>query len=53
MKVFCFHMINMIVLSFLMTWYLGERFLGDGDLFLGAGEAEAFLRGEGDSLGGA
>jgi len=32
---------------------LGERFLGDGDLFLGAGEAEAFLRGEGDSLGGA
>ena len=42
-----------IILSFLMRWYLGERFLGDGDLFLGAGEAEAFLRGEGDSLGGA
>ena len=31
---------------------LGERFLGDGDLFFGAGEGEAFLRGEGDSLCG-
>ena len=31
---------------------LGERFLGDGDLFLGGGEASFFL-GEGDSLGGA
>jgi len=26
--------------------------LGDGDLFFGAGEGEAFLRGEGDSLCG-
>ena len=31
---------------------LGERFFGDGDLFFGAGEGEAFLRGEGDSLCG-
>ena len=29
---------------------LGERFFGDGDLFFGAGEGEAFWRGEGDSL---
>ena len=35
-----------------MSRNLGERFFGEGDLFFGAGEGEAFLRGEGDSLCG-